>query len=409
MLPFANLGGDPSQDYFADGITEDLITDLTKLSGLDVIARNSVFAYKDKPAALTDVARDLGVRFVVEGSVRRTGEQIRVNAQLIDTATGDNLWAEPVRSRHGRRVCRPGRDEPARSPKRLACSLRRWKASGWRARRPTISRPTTTICAPSRRRAPAGAPGCGRRWRSTTRRRRSTPLSPKPSRPTQRTTVYVWRASFDDILQSAPARKRAYEKASRALQLDPDLSSPYAILGIMQVVDRRYEEAIASAERAVALGPGDAEAQIALGYVQLFAGNHAEAAAAVETALRLDPNLSAIDRQVAGLVFLLQGDNDKAIETLERARDDAPGGRRFHDHARRGLCARRPLDGARAAVAEGLRLLERPRFNCIGCCAAQLGPHFRNAQDLAVYHRRSAARPACPNGRSASPADERDR
>ena len=62
MLPFANLGGDPSQDYFADGITEDLITDLTKLSGVDVIARNSVFAYKGKPAALTDVARDLGVR-----------------------------------------------------------------------------------------------------------------------------------------------------------------------------------------------------------------------------------------------------------------------------------------------------------------------------------------------------------
>ncbi|MER8659498.1 adenylate/guanylate cyclase domain-containing protein, partial [Mesorhizobium sp. M0847] len=73
VLPFANLGGDPGQDYFADGITEDLITDLTKLSGLDVIARNSVFAYKNKPAALADVARDLGVRFVVEGSVRRTG------------------------------------------------------------------------------------------------------------------------------------------------------------------------------------------------------------------------------------------------------------------------------------------------------------------------------------------------
>src|SRR5204863_7870226 len=95
-----------------------------------------------------------------------------------------------------------------------------------------------------------------------------------------RTTVYMWREAFNDIVQSAPARKRAYEKASRALQLDPDLSSPYAILGIMQVVDRRYEEAIASAERAVALGPGDAETKIAMGYVQLSAGNHAEAAAA---------------------------------------------------------------------------------------------------------------------------------
>ena len=139
-----------------------------------------------------------------------------------------------------------------------------------------------------------------------------------------RTTVYIWRESFNEIVQSAPARKRAYEKASRALQLDPDLSSPYAILGIMQVVDRRYEEAIASAERAVALGPGDAETQIALGYVQLFAGNHAEAAVAVEAALRLDPNLSPINRQIAGLVFLIQGNNEKAIEALERARDEAP-------------------------------------------------------------------------------------
>src|SRR5206468_3373996 len=80
--------------YFADGITEDLITDLAKLSGVDVIARNSVFGYKSKPAALTDIARDLGVRFVVEGSVRRNGDQMRLNAQLIDTATGDNLWAD---------------------------------------------------------------------------------------------------------------------------------------------------------------------------------------------------------------------------------------------------------------------------------------------------------------------------
>src|SRR4029453_15443346 len=93
VLPFADLGDDSGQDYFADGITEDLITALSRLSGVDVIARNSVFAYKGKPVVLADVGRDLGVRFVVEGSVRRTGEQIRLNAQLIDIATGDNVWA----------------------------------------------------------------------------------------------------------------------------------------------------------------------------------------------------------------------------------------------------------------------------------------------------------------------------
>ena len=80
VLPFTNLSGDPSQDYFVDGITDALITDLAKLSGLDVIARNSVSAYKGRPVVLSDVARNLGVRYVVEGSVQRAGEQTRINA-----------------------------------------------------------------------------------------------------------------------------------------------------------------------------------------------------------------------------------------------------------------------------------------------------------------------------------------
>ena len=94
VLPFANLTGDPNEDYFVDGITDDLITNLAKLSGIDVIARNSVFAYKGKPVALSDIGREFGVRFAVEGSVKRTGDQIRLNAQLVDIATGDTLWAD---------------------------------------------------------------------------------------------------------------------------------------------------------------------------------------------------------------------------------------------------------------------------------------------------------------------------
>ncbi|MBB4571104.1 TolB-like protein/class 3 adenylate cyclase [Rhizobium leucaenae] len=92
VLPFANLS-DQTQDYFADGITDNLIADLTRLSKLDVISQNSVFAYKDKPHVLADIRRDLGVRFVVEGSVQRIGDLMRVNAQLIDTESGDHLWA----------------------------------------------------------------------------------------------------------------------------------------------------------------------------------------------------------------------------------------------------------------------------------------------------------------------------
>ena len=94
VLPFTNMSDDPNQEYFADGITEDLITDLTKISGLFVIARNSSFSYKDQQVKVRQVAEELGVRYVLEGSVRRAGDQVRINAQLIDATTGGHVWAD---------------------------------------------------------------------------------------------------------------------------------------------------------------------------------------------------------------------------------------------------------------------------------------------------------------------------
>ena len=93
VLPFENLSDNPEQEYFADGLTDDLITDLSQISGLFVIARNSVFVYKDQPLDIREVARELSVRYVLEGTVRRAGDHIRINAQLIDTETGGHLWA----------------------------------------------------------------------------------------------------------------------------------------------------------------------------------------------------------------------------------------------------------------------------------------------------------------------------
>ena len=94
VLPFVNMSEDPKQEYFSDGMTEDLITDISKISGLMVIARNSTFTYKGKPVKIKQVAEELGVRYVLEGSVRRSGDVIRINAQLIDALTGVHLWAE---------------------------------------------------------------------------------------------------------------------------------------------------------------------------------------------------------------------------------------------------------------------------------------------------------------------------
>ena len=94
VLPFRNMGGEPEQDYFVDGLTDDLITDLSKVSGLFIIARDSVFPFKGRDAKVRDVAESLGVRYVVDGSVRRAGNTVRVNVQLVDALTGGQLWAD---------------------------------------------------------------------------------------------------------------------------------------------------------------------------------------------------------------------------------------------------------------------------------------------------------------------------
>jgi TolB-like protein len=94
VLPFANLGNDPEQQYFADGITDDLTTDLSRIPGSFVIARNTAFTYKGKPVDARQIGRELGVRYVLEGSVRRTANQVRVNVQLIDAESGAHVWAD---------------------------------------------------------------------------------------------------------------------------------------------------------------------------------------------------------------------------------------------------------------------------------------------------------------------------
>jgi TolB-like protein len=94
VLPFTDLSEDRRQQYFADGMTDDLTTDLSRLSGMFVIARNTAFTYRDKPIGAKQIGGDLGVRYVLEGSVRRSADQVRINTQLIDSATGAHLWAE---------------------------------------------------------------------------------------------------------------------------------------------------------------------------------------------------------------------------------------------------------------------------------------------------------------------------
>ena len=133
VLPFANIGGDPEQEYFVDGVTESLTTDLSRISGAFVIGRNTAFTYKGKAVDLKRIGRELNVRYVLEGSVQRAGDRMRVNVQLIEAETGRHLWAERFESRSPTSsTCRTrsSRDSPTSSrlssstPKRDAPSER---------------------------------------------------------------------------------------------------------------------------------------------------------------------------------------------------------------------------------------------------------------------------------------------
>jgi adenylate cyclase len=344
------------------------------------------------------------VDFVVEGSVRPTGDQIRINAQLIDTSSGEHVWADRFEARSAdlfavqdnvRRelVAALGIEPSANETKRLE-------------RPPTANLEAYDYFLRGEQAARTGRPaGMRDALDFFAKAVALDPAFAEAYAADARAAVYVWRNTYDDVLQAALARKRAYENAGRALQLNPELSLPYAMLAILQVVDRRYEEAIESGKRAVALGPGDAEAYVSLGYVYMFDGAFPEATMAIEAALRLDPDLSPVDRQVAGLVFFFDRDSQRAISELERARDDAPGVGNIMISLGAAYTLAGRLDEARATVTHGLSY--RPNDNSIS--AIRIGwSHFRNEQDQETFidALRRAGLPQWPFGFQGDPTKQ---
>lgn len=354
VLPFANTSADPEEGYFADGITEDLITDLAMLSGLDVISRNSVFKFKGEAVEPGEAARKLGVRYVVEGSVRRMGEQIRVNAQLIDTQTGKASWAEKY-ERKAADVFAV--EDDVISGIVAALGIEPTQAETSRLTRlPTASLEAYDLFLRGEQAARSGSrPGLRKAMDFYEKAVALDPAFADAYAADARTAVFAWRLVYDDVLPSPVAKKRAYEMAGRALELNPRASQPYATLAILQCVDGQYNQAIASARKAVALGPSNVDAQIALGFALSAAGQHADGAAAISAAQRIDPNLSTTDRIVAGLVLLLNGDFAGSISTLEGARAGADRDDILILLAAAYAGADR-MEEARAAVSDALRI-----------------------------------------------------
>jgi adenylate cyclase len=324
VLPFLNVSGDPEQEYFADGMTDDLITDLSKLSGLFVISRNSAFAYKNKAVNVPDVARELGVRFVLEGSARREGSTVRINAQLIDSRTGGHVWAD----RYDGSI----EDIFALQDQVIGQIVEQLKVQLSVGEQNRITRiPTKNLEAYDyylRAEEEGYYVADSARYRMTLGYyQKAIELDPEFASAYAgyaRATVEVLRLGFDNLLSGAVARKNAYDAASRALQLEPQNARTLTVLAILQTLDSRHKEAIESARQAVAYSPSSAEAQINLGLVLAYAGQRQEAVKAVETALRLNPKSEPGVYLLAGVVYYFDRQYERAIASLEEARTELP-------------------------------------------------------------------------------------
>ena len=358
VLPFANPARDPDQEPLADGLTEGLTTQLSRISGLFVIARGSAMSYKDRTARPQDIARDLGVRYVLEGSVRKSGNRLRVGAQLIDTAGARQLWADQY-DREASELFALQDDVIARIVSALSLHLTEVEQKRL-ARIPTTNLEAYDYYLRAERQGSYN-PDPDALHRALTFYAKAIDLDPQFADAYAgyaRGVVEIWRLDYHNLLGAALARKRAYDAAGQALQLDPDNARAYSVLALLQLGDRRHADAIESARKAVSVKPSDAEAHANLGLVLTYAGQPAEAVAAAEQALRLNPAAPGF-RLLAGITFFNARQYERAIEALEAVRAVWPSETvREHLAASYAYAGRRDL-----ATREGAELARLPHNN----------------------------------------------
>jgi TolB-like protein len=319
VLPFENMSGDPEQTYFADGMTEDLITDLSKVAGLFVIARNSTFVYKGKSRDVREIARTLGVRYVLEGSVRRSGNDVRVNAQLIDATTGGHVWADRydgdlknifglqdkvARNVVGALAVELTKDDRDRVARRGTANAEAYDVflKGWQH----YLRQT-----PEDFRA------------AIVHFNKAAELDPKYARAYAALAATYWDASTR-VWDTALGLERNHEAQLVAQQfLAKAMGDPtplaHQVASAIALQRQQYDDAIAEANKAIAGDPNDADGYVILASAMSFTGKPAEALELVDRAIRLNPHYPPHYLYQRGLAQFGLKRLDVAAGSLERA------------------------------------------------------------------------------------------
>lgn len=384
VLPFANIGGGAEQEHFVDGVTESLTTDLSRIRGAVVIARNTAFPYRGKPVDVKTIGRELNVRYVLEGSVQRGGARMRVNVQLIDAETGSHLWAE--------RFDKPLADLfdiEDEIVARLANALN-----------------TELVAAEARRAEKAPNRDSmdlyfqGLAWLN----KGLTSDNLAQARGFFDSSLSTDHDNIDALVGSGAADARegansfvtdptavfasAEAKLTKALSSVPDHARAHMFLGFVEMLTKRAAQGIAECEHALALDRNLADAHAVIGYGKIFIGRAEETEAHVVQALRLSPRdtLAYIWMGIAGGAKLRLGGHEQAVAWFQRAIEANRNYPTGYFLLAAALAQLGRLDEAHSAVKAGLALdpafsISRRRASSTAqsdnpTCLAQLAPIF---------------------------------
>lgn len=313
VLPFDNMSSDPEQGYFADGITEDIITTLSYISSLFVIARNSCFVYKGRARDLRQVGQELGVRYILEGSVRRSADRIRITAQLIDASSGSHLWADRYD-----RLLADVFDIQDELTKEIVTALRVALTQEEGAR--VWQRSTDSISAWG-----DAVRGFDHIWRGTAadmmaaRQYLTSAIGHDPKYAkavTMLALTHYFDVRFSYTTAIQEAQRQFIELTGRALELDPN--EPYAIgmKANVLVFGGRFDEAVQQAKRALAISPSDAFLLLLAARVFINGEQAAEGEQAIRSAMRLNPFYPVNYLAVLGDALVHQGKTSEALEAF---------------------------------------------------------------------------------------------